>query len=494
MKKVILKLLGAGALTALVGCVGVNTASADSTDILNAVDMGSASGTQLNVRLKRVLEVTMPTAVAIDVDPSSTGTGFGTGEVAVKIATNNPTGYNLSMYMVGDSADLKNSVPTYTRGIPTITSDGESDAFANTQVGWGWKLTQGDEALKTNYYRTVPAGQNNAETIAHTDTPTNDITTKVEFGVQVKDITLPSGVYTGTVNFVAVVNNVEYFIPEYMQDFDSSIADYMTEGQQYTIKDKRDEKTYYIAKLKDKNVWMTQNLDLVLSTNKTLKREDTDLNGSVYEYTPAVSTTTGNVYSDGNQYKGQNSWDGGNYYWNGTWISSANNSAGYGAFSSAFMTSVPNTQNAPAAPANAGNHYHVGNLYQWSAATAGSGDDLNNGTEASSSICPRGWRLPYSGDNVTDKSFGKLLGSYAIASNAAGVTALTGAPLFFVPGGNIGSGSLYSAGYGGYYWSSRSYAEAATNRAYSLDFNSSAIGPSNNNYRYYGFSIRCVAR
>ena len=41
-------------------------------------------------------------------------------------------------------------------------------------------------------------------------------------------------------------------------------------------------------------------------------------------------------------------------------------------------------------------HYIVGNHYQWNAATAGTGGSITEG-QATSSICPKGWRLPTSG-------------------------------------------------------------------------------------------------
>ena len=61
----------------------------------------------------------------------------------------------------------------------------------------------------------------------------------------------------------------------------------------------------------------------------------------------------------------------------------------------------------------------------------------------------------------------------------------------FVRGGYVDPGNyLYYAGYFGYYWSSvgrsRSY-------AYSLYFDSGGVGPSSNDFRYLGRSLRCVA-
>jgi len=64
-------------------------------------------------------------------------------------------------------------------------------------------------------------------------------------------------------------------------------------------------------------------------------------------------------------------------------------------------------------------------------------------------------------------------------------------PFYLLYGGLVNSGFLQSAGSWGYYWSSTA---DSSNGAYGLNFNSSNVYPSNNNWRYYGFSIRCLAR
>ena len=61
----------------------------------------------------------------------------------------------------------------------------------------------------------------------------------------------------------------------------------------------------------------------------------------------------------------------------------------------------------------------------------------------------------------------------------------------FVRGGGVyPGGTLGNAGNYGYYWSS---VGRSSSRAYYLDFYSGYVNPSDNNYRYYGQSVRCVA-
>ena len=61
----------------------------------------------------------------------------------------------------------------------------------------------------------------------------------------------------------------------------------------------------------------------------------------------------------------------------------------------------------------------------------------------------------------------------------------------FVRGSYVDPGYyLYDAGYGGRYWSSIG---GNSDYAYGLYFGPSGVGPSRSYYRYYGFSVRCVA-
>ena len=135
-------------------------------------------------------------------------------------------------------------------------------------------------------------------------------------------------------------------------------------------------------------------------------------------------------------------------------------------------------------------HYLAGNYYQYTAATAGTGGQSVTSGNATGSICPKGWTLPTSG-NSNPGSFGGLTSAYSISSNSAGTTALTKSPLYFVPAGHVLAGSLLNAGYYGIYWSSTAY---TSYDAYGLYFYSSYVYPSHNYRRYYGFSVRCLAR
>ncbi len=247
-----------------------------------------------------------------------------------------------------------------------------------------------------------------------------------------------------------------------------------------TLIDIRDKKTYTIAKLKDGNCWMTDNLALEGGTTLTI--EDSDLDPNVYinewrTYTLPVATTS--EFSNARV----NDKNGISTYANQQVRNAANPDTNkYGAYYSwcvatagtclqgAYVDIIPNSGNA----GNAGN---VANT-----------TIVPANQNATSSICPKGWQLPVNGSTTTDKSYGKLLSGL---SGSAGSTTMQGTPYNFVYGGFVGGSSLSTAGSSGLYWSSTACSDAD---AYSLGFYSSSVSPSSSNLRFLGVSVRCVAR
>lgn len=62
----------------------------------------------------------------------------------------------------------------------------------------------------------------------------------------------------------------------YMQDV-ATWGNALSIGEEMTAIDKRDGKSYIVARLADNNIWMTQNLDLDLRTDRILTPENTDV-------------------------------------------------------------------------------------------------------------------------------------------------------------------------------------------------------------------------
>ena len=75
------------------------------------------------------------------------------------------------------------------------------------------------------------------------------------------------------------------------------------------------------------------------------------------------------------------------------------------------------------------------------------------------------------------------------ASGATGSNDWRSFPNNFVYSGRWIGSSAYYRGNGGYYWSSTA---SGTNYAYYLGFYSSYVYPTDNYYKYLGYSVRCV--
>ena len=268
------------------------------------------------------------------------------------------------------------------------------------------------------------------------------------------------------------INNLTY-----MQDFaeltSSQKADVitsMTQNHQYTLKDSRDNKDYYIAKLADGNVWMTQNLDLNI-TNRTYTSADTDIKT---DWTPSSDAITKTTTSWTSTSTAPQSYDPGDLCWNGEVRSD---------YSGILANSTISCSNT-----SANKHYSVGNYYNWTAAVAmnDSSSYTTNNTDVDQSICPAGWMLPKSGTVQTGS------GSFQYLVNQLGLTAGTSgniqnAPVFFTYGGYWG-GSSYRVGGNGHYLSSVVY---SNKNSYILGLISNA---QSNLSRNTGGSVRCVSR
>ena len=124
-----------------------------------------------------------------------------------------------------------------------------------------------------------------------------------------------------------------------------------------------------------------------------------------------------------------------------------------------------------------------GGFYTWRTATAGTGTQAlsTNGQNTTVSICPKGWRLPTSGSSG---EFRTLYNNYNSSS------ALRSNPVNFTLSGAVHSNSRRDQGYG-YYWSSTVNSSSS---AYYLNLNISNAIPADYSSKFYGFSVRCIAR
>ena len=207
-----------------------------------------------------------------------------------------------------------------------------------------------------------------------------------------------------------------------------------------TLKDIRDNETYTVAKLKDGKCWMTQNLRLKLSTIKQLTHVDSDV---VEAWTPPRSTE--DQLLD---------------LWN-------NDSDSYRTIRSYQDPTQP----------------EHGTYYTHSAATAGSAMNIiNEGEDATSSVCPKNWRLPK--NNPSD--FEELYQKYGNSGM------INGEPKITLSGyRHPGAKQVSYRGSHSFWWTSTVVSSINSNN---MDLYIGDGDTKHRNNRYYGFTLRCVAR
>ena len=192
-----------------------------------------------------------------------------------------------------------------------------------------------------------------------------------------------------------------------------------------TLTDTRDNNTYTISKLADGKCWMTQNLRII---NKTITSADSDV---INNYLIPVSSKNGFNSDDS---------------------------------SSSYIDP------------------DYGGYYTWYAATASTGTYSMSSGEATSSICPKKWRLPTGGvsgevQNLYDK--------YPSSS------ALVSGPPRMVSSGWLYGNTFYDKGVHGFYWQSSSY---NNHDAYAAHVSNGIFNPVHKVDKRDGLAVRCVAR
>ena len=496
------------------------------------------AGTQATLKVQPILSVALDAAVQLEVTPTEEGS-FSASSAKLEVSTNNETGYSLYLATANGKSTLKSLNPATTAEVQAVTGEVTATGFgANT---WGYNL--GQAATEETIYQAVPTTTSEPQ-VTTTGPTTGDGTVAADvyslnFGAKV-DADLPSGTYGNEV-VVSVVTNPEY-VPTLsrianMQDITPEICAKSAENETARLMDTRDNKLYWVTKLKDGNCWMTQNLDYDIPAGGITgdQAAKTDLSdgrtwatgdpSSSNPY-PAQATTTENYHNPSNT--GTYSWDPGMYVKTTPtdWNKYCDDVPGYGypVCAEAGWTDVSTmtamTEERTDGVVTNGNtydaHYLVGNFYQWNAATAGSGGTITSGeiidvpadletnpVSAEDSICPKGWELP---KIWGDTSFINLLSQYSSDDTSSIFTGLTtGTMSGIINGGKIATaplylqysgytntdGALWYAGLGGLFWSSTAGSDPSD--AFTLNFGVSDVYAGVGNARYLGGSVRCLA-
>ncbi|MBR2741287.1 hypothetical protein IKD98_00810 [Candidatus Saccharibacteria bacterium] len=347
--------------------------------------------------------------------------------------------------------------------------------------------------------------------------------------------TQPADTYSGQVIYTLVhpsdapapqVSSCQTKVPgvTYMQEFatmttqeKAAVLGNMTEDAQYGIKDSRDNKSYCVAKLKDGNIWMTQNLDHdIVTTTNYYTNQNTDIGYNTFtsQYDTATWTAPSATLTDTNKsnwvgsYTIPMSYDPGDLYWSAT----ESDYSDWNTYMSSctWNSTTQKYENcdeslnpiATYTDTTGESQYHLGNYYNWTAAVAMS--DSSSYTTSNElieqSICPAGWTLPRVGTG--NDSFYSLWNEYGFTSSSYTDTnsnnqydededALWTTPLYSAAGGYFVGVLGYVSGYG-IFWSpvvdSSDFARGAYFNVVGDVFPSFWVN------RDYGNSVRCVAR
>ncbi len=265
------------------------------------------------------------------------------------------------------------------------------------------------------------------------------------------------------------------------------------------LTDQRDNETYAIAKLADGNCWMIENLRL----------ENTGVdnaNGSLSQGY-GISTTYGNFSGLANPESANFTYSttANSIYYSGTQSGDATVNIGTTNDPGSRFPRYNNTNTSARASSPTTNDvamYSYGNYYTWHAAIADT-TYHSSGDHGTTSLCPKGWRLPIGNRSTANMSFGKLsveLGGPADGATAGYSSTPTGTemskvfrsyPNNFLYPGNFSTSSANYRGTQGGYWSSTT---AGGYYSYVLSIYGSNVSPGNvYNTKSLGLSIRCVA-
>ena len=445
------------------------------------------------------------------------------GATTLSTFCNDKNGY--SVYAIGDSLNSE--------GNNTLAGSNGSNINSGTATSgdtsqWAMKLSlkAGDTSTTPptiispfDSYSTVPTNWTKVATIPSSTTDMKEGSNFTTTYATYISPTQAAGTYLGQVKYLLTHPSAATPTSAYiMQEVAEWEDDLPNPGDSVQAIDIRDGKQYWVTRLADGNIWMTQNLDFDISANTTLNSSTTDLNalydastnsyreyqdgytsnGNIIYWTPASSATTSShvIYNNSvpdwsDQTNQPYSAEGSDVYYY-----TSNSSGGDTTFNSLAECATNGRTEAEC------KHYHRGNYYNWTAAIASnaSSDISDNYINAANSICPKNWRLPIATDvNQSIYEFGELLYQQGITTQKVGNTVsyttngfnnVRKTPLWFVRSGYIVSSALTNTAAVGRYWSST----VNGGTAYDLRFENSSVQPSNSGGRNGGWSVRCIAR
>ena len=406
------------------------------------------------------------------------------GETTFKVFCNDSEGF--AVYAVGYTNDefgnntLKPAMVDNSNAVATGT------ATSGNTSNWAMKLS----AVSGTYAPTIHSTEENSNTYSFTSYHTipseytkvasyssnTDVTTgssfKSTYAAFISQTQLADS-YTGKVKYT-VVHPANADVPmstisslTYMQDFNeltpsqrAAVLNSMSYNTTYSLIDNRDNKTYQVAKLKDDNIWMAENLDLGRTTlTGGLTSANTNLDAN-------AATVTASTFN--------------------SWIKSS----GTATYTSAELIPLTTSNTSDGLDIDTTSSTPYGTLYNYCAASAGticSASGANN-NDAISDICPAGWRLPIGGFYGETSLLYDLTDYNTNAKMRAPIA--SGGAAFALAGIFNNSTPTIQGSYGCYWSSTRNNGSSM----HYLGLHTAGVYPANNDYRYYGYAVRCVAK
>ena len=483
-------------------------------NIINTFALSYSSNIGVGFTFNPTLSISLSSSdlVINDLVPGST---LDSNDISISISTNSAYGYILSANVNNESLVHSNNINTFN----SIATDADLSDLEDSEDSniWGYSTSLDSGTTWSNY---SGLSSSNSTTLINTN---GNVSSNLDFKIGAKaSSTQASGTYTGTINFTAVSNVapmslLDSFIASgaeqlngyfKMQDMTHDICNNVDiEESELQLIDVRDNKVYWVAKLKDGNCWMTQNLDLDLSHEVALTSETSDIDPDSYGKTiytteagysknnetnivswlPSTIDNSGiqrahtvpmnwtsensaNIPGWANNYNSPYSADAGDRY---LYIDTSGNETVY--------TSLK-ASHAATNDAEGCQHAHIGNYYNWSATVASNNTATASGAQANS-ICPKNWDLPANNEYSTMLSAQKITTNYA----SEGFLKIRTPPLYLVRSGTARSGALYDFSTNGSYQCNSGY----DRNAWYLNFDNSndKFGTA---FKLNGQSVRCM--
>ena len=379
-------------------------------------------------------------SVTLRLNPTSKP--FDYGDLNVSVTTNHVTGYKLTMNSASTSL-VEEDDSSLT--IPTLAdlAGGYTDATF-TANRWGYKV-----GTTGNYIPFVSGSK-----IASSDGPISNDTTMIRLAAKI-DGTQTSGTYSDTLSFTATANPLTPSLQGYKASSCTTTPS--------VVVDTRDNQEYTVVRLADGQCWMEQNLNLgAMEVIADLSSDNTNMTSTAATI-PAVT-------------------------FNNTWVKTNNTPSQVATSPDVIPVTASNSSTRSATDSLNGEPF--GSLYNYCAATAGTICKTSTTDDATSDLCPKGWRLPIGGpDTNPDNDFVKLKAVYNNGASAHAAIANHGAAFAFA--GNFTYAAPTNQGAYGYYWTSTHYDGSQVYRPY---LGSSSFSASARANRIYGGSIRCILK